>query len=215
MASGEMSSEEFTQFLTRVFHLLCEHSAIGSLHYHFIDWRHISEMNDAGLAAYTELKNLCVWAKTTAGMGSLYRSQHELVCVYKSGRAPHRNNVELGRHGRYRTNLWSYASPAHFGRRGDEGRLLDLHPTAKPVQMIADAILDASKRGDIVLDVFLGSGTTLIASQRTGRRCYAMELDPVYVDTAIRRWQEFTGGEVTHADSNKTFEELARERATK
>ena len=144
-------------------------------------------------------------------MGSLYRSQHELVFVLKHGRNGHRNNVQLGRLGRNRSNVWHYPGANSFSRRGDEGNLLALHPTVKPVAMVADAILDCSARGDIVLDAFLGSGTTLIAAERTGRRCYALELDPAYVDTTIRRWQALTGGSARNAASNRSFDDLARE----
>src|SRR5438874_2711268 len=137
----------------------------------------------AGREAYSELKNLCVWVKDNGGMGSLYRSQHELVFVFKHGRSGHRNNVQLGQFGRNRSNIWRYPGANSFARGGEEGNLLALHPTVKPVAMVADAILDASARGDIVLDAFLGSGTTLIAAEGTGRRCYGLELDPGYVDT--------------------------------
>lgn len=142
-------------------------------------------------------------------MGSLYRSQHELVFVYKRGTASHRNNVELGRHGRNRSNVWHYPGVNSFGRKGEEGNLLALHPTVKPVQLVADALLDCSARGDIVLDPFLGSGTTLMSAERVGRRCFGLELDPLYVDTVIRRWQVFTGDRARHAGSGRTFEEIA------
>ena len=167
----------------------------------------MSELLEAGRLAYTELKNLCVWAKDNAGMGSLYRSQHELVFVFKHGRAAHRNNVKLGRHGRYRTNLWHYGGVNSFSRKTEEGNLLALHPTVKPVTMVADAILDCSARGDIVLDPFLGSGTTLLAAERTGRICHGLELDPVYVDATIRRWQVYTGDDVIDAVTGETFTE--------
>ena len=144
-------------------------------------------------------------------MGSLYRSQHELVFVFKHGRNGHRNNVQLGRFGRNRTNVWHYPGVNSFSRCGAEGNLLTLHPTVKPVAMIADAILDCSARGDIVLDSFLGSGTTVIAAERTGRRCFGLELDPAYVDTIIRRWQAQTGECARHASSGRSFDDLARE----
>lgn len=142
-------------------------------------------------------------------MGSLYRSQHELIFVFKHGRAAHRNNVELGKNGRYRTNIWHYPGANSFARKTDEGNLLEMHPTVKPVAMVADAILDCSARGDIVLDPFLGSGTTLLAAERTGRTCYGLELDPLYIDTIIRRWQKYTGGSAVHAASGKLFDDLA------
>jgi DNA modification methylase len=144
-------------------------------------------------------------------MGSLYRSQHELILVFKHGSGSHRNNVQLGQFGRNRTNVWQYPGVNSFGRCGEKGNLSALHPTVKPVAMVADAILDCSSRGDIVLDSFLGSGTTVIAAERTGRRCYALELDPLYIDTAIRRWQTLTGGSACHALSGRTFDDLARE----
>ncbi len=208
MASGEMNEAEFVSFLTRACSLMARHSIDGSIHFQCMDWRHMSEMLEAGRMAYTELKNVCVWSKDNAGMGSLYRSQYELVFVFKHGRAVHRNNVELGKHGRYRTNVWQYAGANSFSRKSEEGDLLKLHPTVKPVAMVADAILDVSARGDIVLDSFLGSGTTLMAAERTGRICYGMELDPLYVDTAIRRWQTYTGGIAIHAASGKSFDDI-------
>jgi hypothetical protein len=159
----------------------------GSLHFICIDWRHLGQLLAAGRAAYAELRNLCVWVKDNAGMGSLYRSQHELVFVFKQGHDAHRNNVQLGQFGRNRSNVWHYPGANSFARCGEAGNLLALHPTVKPVAMVADAILDCSARGDIVLDAFRGSGTTVIAAERTGRRCYGLELDPAYVDTIVRR----------------------------
>ena len=176
-----------------------------------MDWRHLDELLAAGRGTYGELKNLCVWVKDNGGMGALYRSQHELVFVFKHGRHGHRNNVQLGRFGRNRSNVWHYPGANSFGTCGAEGNLLTLHPTVKPVAMIADAILDCSVRGDIVLDGFLGSGTTVIAAERTGRRCYGIELDPGYVDTIIRRWQALTGGSARHAASGRNFDDLACE----
>jgi DNA modification methylase len=141
-------------------------------------------------------------------MGSFYRSQHELVFVFKTGGRSHRNNIQLGKHGRHRTNVWSYRATNDFGRSTDEGNLLQMHPTVKPVAMVADAILDCSDRGDLVLDPFLGSGTTLIAAERVGRRCFGNEIDPAYVDTIIRRWQTFSGDVARNAATNKPFAEL-------
>lgn len=141
-------------------------------------------------------------------MGAFYRSRHELVFVFKHGRARHRNNVQLGRFGRDRTNVWPYPSPRTLS---DEGNLLALHPTVKPVRLVADAILDCTVRGDIVLDGFLGSGTSVIAAERTGRRCFGLELDPIYVDTVVRRWQAYSGGQARDAASDKTFDELEAE----
>jgi DNA modification methylase len=153
---------------------------------------------------------LCVWVKDNAGMGSLYRSQHELVFVFRTGRGRHRNNVQLGRFGRNRSNVWCVAGINSFSRNTAEGNLLALHPTVKPVALVADAILDCTAPGDIVLDGFLGSGTTVIAAERTGRRCYGLELDPLYVDTIIRRWQALTGGTARLAVSGRSFDDLAR-----
>jgi DNA modification methylase len=178
MASGEMTQPEFTRFLGKAFGRLKEFSGDGSIHYICMDWRHMQEVQDAADGTYAELKNLCVWAKTNAGMGSLYRSQHELVFVYKNGTKPHINNVKLGRFGRNRTNVWEYAGANTFGKER-EAELL-MHPTVKPVTMVADAILDCSKRGAIVLDAFAGSGSTLIAAEKTGRKGHGIELDPYY-----------------------------------
>lgn len=211
MASGEMNRSEFTAFLTQACGNLAAFSADGSLHYLCMDWRHLDEMLAAGRQAYGALKNLCVWAKDNAGMGAFYRSQHELILVFKHGGSGHRNNVQLGRFGRNRSNVWHYPGVNSFARNGAEGNLLALHPTVKPVALVADAILDCSARGDIVLDGFFGSGTTVIAAERSGRRCYGLELDPVYVDTAIRRWQGLTGGAARHAASGRSFDDLARE----
>jgi len=215
MASGEMSEAEFTQFLTGVCSFLRHHSAEGSLHYVCMDWHHIRELLAAAEPNYSEFKALCVWNKGRGGMGSFYRSQHELIFVFKNGTAPHHNNVQLGQFGRYRTNVWDYPGVNSFGRKSPEGDLLKLHPTTKPVALVADAILDCSKRGDIVLDSFLGSGTTLIAAERTGRICYGIEIDHIYVDTIIRRWQTFTGLSATHTDSGKPFHQLEKERIPK
>ena len=169
------------------------------------------ELLDAALEPYSELKNLCVWSKTNAGMGSLYRSQHELVFVFKNGTAPHINNVELGRFGRNRTNVWSYPVVNSFGKH--RGTDLAMHPTVKPVALVADAILDCSRRGGVVLDVFAGSGTTLIAAEKTGRRGYGIELDPHYTDTIIRRFDEVYGLKAKHTESGHDFEQLKSERS--
>jgi DNA modification methylase len=208
MASGEMSGDEFQVFLQVFMELLAQHSADGSLHYIFMDWRHTADLLRAGEQVYRRLKNIVVWVKSNGGMGSLYRSQHEFVFVYKNGDAPHRNNVQLGRHGRNRTNVWQYAGANGFdGRTTEEGHLLALHPTVKPVQMLADALLDSSARGEIALDPFLGSGSTLIACERVGRRLRGIELDPAYVDVAIRRWQRHTGASAVNAATGRTFDD--------
>ena len=211
MGSGEMDRPEFTAFLRGAFRNLAAFSVDGSLHYVCMDWRHLEEVMGAGRDAYGELKNLCVWVKDNGGMGSLYRSQHELVFVFKHGRSGHRNNVQLGQFGRNRSNVWRYPGVNSFARRGEEGDLLALHPTVKPVALVSDAILDCSARGDIVLDGFLGSGTTVIAAERTGRRCYGLELDPAYVDTIVRRWQALTRGAARHSASGRSFDDLVRE----
>ena len=191
MASGEMSPEAFTAFLQTAFGHMAAHSSDGAIHFICMDWRHLREILTAGDAVYTDLKNVCVWNKTNGGMGSLYRSKHELVFVFKHGTAAHINNVDLGRHGRNRTNVWDYAGINSL--RPDRIDELRLHPTVKPVAMVADAILDCSRRNGIVLDPFGGSGTTLLAAERTGRRACVMELEPRYVDVAVRRWQATTG----------------------
>jgi DNA modification methylase len=206
MASGEMSPVEFKDFLTTVLGQMAAYSRDGALHFVCMDWRHMAELLAAGEAVYSELKNLCIWDKGQGGMGSLYRSRHELIFVFKHGRAAHLNNIELGRHGRNRTNVWTYPS-ANRSALGDHGDR-PLHPTVKPVAMVADALLDGSRRGGIVLDGFGGSGTTLIAAERTGRRGYLMELDPLYVDLAITRYQRLFGAEVVHEASDMTFEAL-------
>ena len=189
MASGEMTREEFTNFLSTAFANLAAHSMDGSIHFICMDWRHMGEMLQAGGANYSELKNLIVWAKDNGGMGAFYRSRHELIFAFKNGSAAHINSFELGQHGRYRTNVWEYRGVNTLkAGRADE---LALHPTVKPVAMIADAIKDVSKRGGIVLDLFGGSGSTLIAAHRTGRRARVCELDPVYCDRILRRWETF------------------------
>ena len=209
MASGEMTQAEFTTFLRTVFDHLAGFSADGSLHYICMDWRHMREVLDS-TGAYSELKNLCVWSKTNAGMGSLYRSQYEFVFVFKNGTASHINNVELGRFGRNRTNVWTYAGVNTFSKERDAE--LAMHPTVKPVALVADAILDCSHRGAIVLDAFAGSGSTLIAAEKTGRKGYGIELDPHYVDTIIRRFESVYSLMAKHAESGSSFEDVAEER---
>lgn len=213
MASGEMSRREFSDFLRRACQLMVAHSGDGAIHYLCMDFRHVRELLDAGEAVYTELKNLCVWAKTNGGMGSLYRSRHELVFVFKAGTAPHQNHVSLGRFGRNRTNVWDYPSPRAIGGDAEgEGDLVAEHPTPKPVAMIADALMDVSTRGDLVLDPFLGSGSTLIAAERTGRIARGIELDPRYVDLAIRRWQRQARRSAVNVALQCTFDELGEAR---
>ena len=189
MASGEMSAGEFTAFLTAALQNMANHSVDGAIHFVCMDWRHLQEMQAAGKGVYSELKNLIVWVKDNGGMGTFYRSRHELIFAFKVGRAAHINSFELGQHGRYRTNVWEYkgVNTMRAGRMDE----LALHPTVKPVQMIADAIKDVSGRGDIVLDLFGGSGSTLIAAEKTGRRGYLMELDPIYCDRILARWEAY------------------------
>jgi DNA modification methylase len=211
--SGEMSRADFIQFLEQALGLTAQHSSDGSIHYVCMDWKHIGELLAAGERVYSELKNLIVWAKTNAGQGSFYRSQHELIFAFKNGDAPHRNNFELGQHGRHRSNLWTYAGVNTFrANRLDE---LAIHPTVKPVALVADAMRDCSRRGEVVLDPFVGSGTTILAAERVGRRGYGLDLDPLYVDAAVRRWQAFTRRDAVLADTSKTFDETALDRSSK
>jgi DNA modification methylase len=209
MASGEMSEAEFIAFLGTALRLLTLYSVTPSIHFICMDWRHMKELIAAGDQAYDGLLNVCVWVKNNGGMGSLYRSRHELVFVFRNGTGAHRNNVMLGQYGRNRTNVWEYAGVNTLSRQSDEGNLLALHPTCKPVNLVADALLDCSARGDLVLDSFLGSGTTLIAAERVGRVCHGIEIDPLYVDVAIRRWQRHTGDRAIHVGTGKCFDELA------
>jgi len=206
MACGEMTSEQFSAFLKTSLGHAARHSRDGAIHFVCMDWRHLAELLAAGKAVYNELKNVCVWVKANGGMGSLYRSRHELIFVFKTGTAKHQNNVELGRFGRNRSNVWEYPGMNSLG--AEDRDLLAIHPTVKPLALVADAILDCSRRGDIVLDPFLGSGTTIVAAEKTGRRCFGMELDPVYVDAAIRRWQTWSGETALHAETLHQFDDL-------
>jgi hypothetical protein len=214
MAVGEMTPEAYIAFLVTTLGLAAAYSQSGALHFICMDWRHLHDVQSAASQVYSEQKNLCVWVKENAGMGSFYRSQHELVFVYKHGQAAHRNNIALGRFGRNRTNVWRYTGVNCLGRTTEEGNLLALHPTVKPVALIADAILDVTTRNGLVLDPFLGSGSTLIAAERTGRRCHGLELEPRYVDTAIRRWQAHTGGVARLTGSGRSFADTAAARLT-
>ena len=200
---GEMSPDEFTSFLAAALGVLQASSSPRALIYACMDWRHVHELLSAGRQRALELYNICVWAKTNAGMGSLYRNQHELICVFKAGSDTPANNVELGRHGRNRSNLWTYRGFNSFGDQRDE--LLAAHPTVKPVALIADALRDVTKRGGAVLDTFVGSGSTLIAAEETGRRCFGTELDPRYVDVAVRRWQLNAHRDAVHAATGELF----------
>jgi DNA modification methylase len=210
MASGELSRTSFVEFLTQSLAAVAAVSRDGAVHFVCMDWRHLGELLEAGGAVYDEMLNLAVWAKTNAGQGSFYRSAHELVGVFRVGNAAHLNNVELGRHGRSRSNVWHYAGVNTFRA----GRLDELkcHPTVKPVALVADAIKDCTRRGDIVLDTFCGSGTTILAAERVGRRAYTIEIEPRFVDVAIKRWQAFSRKDAIHADSGLSFDELASKR---
>ena len=210
MASGEMTENQFTHFLSKVFALLCQYSNDGSIHQICMDWRHMREMLVAGDANYGELKNVCIWNKSNAGMGTFYRSKHEMVFVWKNGCAPHINTFELGQYGRHRSNVWDYdgVNTMRPGRMDE----LAMHPTVKPVALVADAIRDCSKRGGLVLDPFSGSGTLLIAAEKTGRRARTIELDPHYVDVAIRRWENYTGKRARLAPLDETFDDVSEAR---
>lgn len=209
MASGEMTPAEFTHFLRAVFRLCVRFSTDGSIHYQCMDWRHLREILDAADGVYTQFKQLLVWNKRNAGQGAFYRSQHELVLVFKSGRGKHINNFGLGETGRYRTNVLDYAGANGF-YRGRDRDLVD-HATIKSTALVADLLLDCSNRGDLVLDPFAGSGTTLLAAHHTGRRGAAVEIDPLYVDTAVRRLSAASGLPPVHADG-RPFAQVAEDR---
>jgi DNA modification methylase len=212
MGAGEMSREIFTGFLQ----LTLGHAAAvcrdGAIAFVCMDWRHIGELIAAGESVFSELKNVCVWNKTNGGMGSFYRSKHELVFVFKVGRAPHTNTFGLGDTGRYRTNVWDY--PGVNSIRSSRTEELAMHPTVKPVAMVADAIKDCSRRGEIVLDPFGGSGTTLIAAEKTGRLARLVEYDPTYCDQILRRYERVTGKQAKLAITEQTFEAVAEERGS-
>lgn len=210
MASGEMTQSQFQDFLSGFIAAMLPHTDQAAVSFLCMDFRHISELTTAISQNGCEMINLCVWVKSNGGMGSLYRSAHELVFVVRRRDAKHRNNVQLGRFGRNRTNVWHYPGMNSFPRKG-KTQGLGLHPTVKPMAMVSDALLDVSKRGDLILDPFLGSGTTILSAERTGRRGYGIELDPLYVDVAIRRWQQMTGREAVHANG-RTFAQIRAER---
>ena len=211
MASGEMTAAEFVAFLKRFIRCAVSSSRDGAIHYIFIDWRHLHQLLGAALPLYSEWKNLLVWNKHNAGQGSFYRSKHELIAVFKSGAEPHVNNFGLGAKGRYRTNVLDYpgVNSLHPARQGD----LELHPTVKPVALIADLIRDCSRRNGVILDPFGGSGTAILAAERTGRVARVIELDPLYVDVAIRRWQHATGIQAHHTQTGLSFVEVEAQRA--
>jgi DNA modification methylase len=210
MAAGEMSSEAFTGFLRETLGNAAAASRDGAIAFVCMDWRHMGELLMAGQAVFSELKNLCVWNKTNGGMGSFYRSKHELVFAFKVGTAPHTNTFGLGDTGRYRTNVWDYAGVNTFRAERDEE--LSMHPTVKPIALVADAIKDCSKRGETVLDPFGRSGTTLIAAEKTGRRARLIEFDPAYCDQIIRRFEKLTGKQARLATTGESFENIADER---
>jgi DNA modification methylase len=203
MASGEMSPAEFAKFLQNSFGLVARHSIDGAIHFICMDWRHLEELMGATKTIYSELKNICVWNKSNAGMGSLYRSKHEFIFVFKNGKKPHINNIALGRFGRSRTNVWDYAGQNVLNGTGKSK--LALHPTVKPVALVADAIRDCSNRNGIILDPFGGAGTALIAAEKTGRRARLIEIDPGYVDVAVLRWQRLTGRTARNAITGVPF----------
>jgi DNA modification methylase len=210
MASGELSRTSFVEFLTQSLAAVAAMSRDGAVHFVCMDWRHLGELLEAGAAVYDEMMNLVVWAKTNAGQGSFYRSAHELVGVFRVGKGAYLNNVQLGRHGRSRSNVWHHAGVNTFRA----GRLDELkcHPTVKPVALVADAIKDCTRRGDIVLDTFCGSGTTIFAAERVGRRAYTLEIEPRFVDVAIKRWQAFSRRDAIHAETGLTFDEVVSKR---
>lgn len=207
----KMTKEEFDQFVDSFMAQCVAHSVDGSLHYVFMDWRHVYEVIGAGRKHYSEVKNICVWSKLNAGMGAMYRSQHEMVVVFKNGTAPHINTIQLGKYGRYRSNIWSFAGVNSFGKQQED---LKMHPTVKPVAMLVEAIKDCTRRKHIVLDPFGGSGSTLIACEDSGRIARCIELDPLYVDLIIRRWQKHTGKQATLQTTGQTFAEIEAARAT-
>ena len=208
-ASGEMNRAEFTVFLRTAFRMCSRFSVDGSIHYHFMDWRHLREILDAADGVYTEFKQLLVWKKSNAGQGAFYRSQHELILVFKNGRAAHQNSFQLGQSGRYRTNVLEYAGANGFYKGRDQD--LQAHSTVKPTALIVDLMLDCSSRGDLVLDPFAGSGSTLLAAHHTGRRAAAIEIDPLYVDTALRRLMVAMDCAAVHIDG-RPFKEVADDR---
>jgi DNA modification methylase len=213
MASGEMSRDQFIGFLEVTLGAAANVSVDGAVHFVCMDWHHVEELITAGRSVYGAMLNLIAWIKTNAGQGSFYRSQHEMIGVFRVGAAPHLNTIELGRHGRNRSNVWNYAGANTFRA----GRLDDLrdHPTVKPVAMVADAMKDCTRRNGVVLDTFCGSGATLLAAERVGRRGYGLEIEPRFVDVAVRRWQMTTARDAFHAVSGLTFEEVGQQRPGK
>jgi DNA modification methylase len=206
-ASGEMSADSFTSFLTETLGNMSAHMEDGAIAFVCMDWRHMGELLTAGGSAFTELKYLVIWNKTNGGMGTFYRSKHELIFVFKQGTGEHINSFGLGETGRYRTNVWDHAGISSISAdRSDE---LAMHPTVKPVALVADAIRDCWKRGHIILDCFGGSGSTLIAAEKTGRSARLIEFDPLYCDTIVRRWERLTGKHATLDETSQTFEDVS------
>lgn len=210
MGAGEMSPAEFTAFLRALFRNCVQYSVNGSIHYHCMDWRHMRELLDAADGVYSEHKQLLVWDKGNGGQGGFYRSQHELIFAFKSGKAKHTNNFGLGETGRYRTNIVQYAGANSFRKGRDED--LAAHSTVKPTALIADFLLDCSNRGELVVDCCLGSGSTLLAAEHTGRRGAGIELDPGYVDVAIDRLTKASGLEAVLDADGRSFSEVAADR---
>lgn len=208
MAFGEMSESEFFDFLCRALSLLESHSRNGSVHFICMDWRHATDVLLAGKKTYDTLLNLCVWTKDQIGKDSFYRSQHELIFAFRRGKKPHRNNTQLGKFGRNRSNVWRYPGVNTLSKSAGEGNLLVLHPTVKPVAMIADAILDCSAPGDIILDNFSALGSSILAAEKVGRVCYAIEIDPLYVDAAVKRWEKHTGEKAVCAESGERYDQV-------
>jgi DNA modification methylase len=212
MGVGEMSEAAFTSFLAETLGAATTVSRDGAIAFVCMDWRHLAELLAAGKQVFSELKNVCVWNKTNGGMGSFYRSKHELVCVFKIGDAPHTNTFGLGDTGRYRTNVWDYPGISSLGARA-KAETLGMHPTVKPTALVADAIRDCSRRGDVVLDPFAGSGTTLIAAETCGRLARVIEYDPLYCDVIIRRFQQLAGKDAVLAGSGVAFDAVVCEAA--
>ncbi len=209
-ASGEMNEEQFTRFLAVTLGHAASVMRDGAIAFVCMDWRHMGELLEAGRSVFTEFKNLIVWNKTNGGMGTFYRSKHELIFVFKHGRAEHTNSFGLGETGRYRTNVWDYAGISSIG--GNRTQELSMHPTVKPVALVADAIRDCSRRSEIVLDCFAGSGSTLIAAEQTGRSARLIEYDRGYCDTIVKRWEAYTGKHAKFAQTGETFEALLEQR---
>ena len=211
MGSGEMSPDELAAFFGGFIAAMLPYVKKGAVVELVIDWRSLHQLLDAAAPLLGPLINMAVWVKDRPGQGSFLRSQHELILIFKAGKGRFLNNVQLGRDGRSRSNIWSYPSAKTASKGSDEGNMLENHPTPKGVRLVADAILDCTRRGDVVLDCFLGSGTTLIAAEKVGRICCAAELDPLYVDLAVRRWQAWTGQQAVHEASGRTFDEIEAE----